>query len=145
MLLMILKYCLITFKGCLMILKCFFNDLSSRSKNFGSQKNYKGGGDRRPPSPLVGFSATQHCSDSYWSLVLVPFNPFWLAGALTNYILWTYLNINLSKCAARIPATALAFAFAVKGSGTKINRIQSNDSSKTGRRPKTLCRSSFLH
>ena len=51
---MILKSCLITFKGCLMNLKCFFNDLSSSSKNFGSQKNYKGG-----PPPFVVFSATQ--------------------------------------------------------------------------------------
>ena len=34
----------------------FFNDLSSSSKNFGSQKNYK---RRPPPPPFVVFSATQ--------------------------------------------------------------------------------------
>ena len=47
------------------------------------------------PLPLqvfAGFSATQNRSDSCLSLVFVPFNPFWLAGALKNYILgpWTY-------------------------------------------------------
>ena len=45
-----------------------------------------------------------------------------------------YNFILVSKCAARIPATALAFASAVKESGTKINR-----------RPKTWRRSRFLH
>ena len=54
---MILKYCLIAFKGCLMILKCFLNDLSSSSNNLGSQKTTKGGGGGRrpPPPPFVVF------------------------------------------------------------------------------------------
>ena len=42
---MILKYCLITFKGCLMNLKCFFNDLSSSLNNcWVAEKTTKGGG-----------------------------------------------------------------------------------------------------
>ena len=37
--------CLITFKGCLMILKCFFNDLSSSLNNcWVAEKTTKGGG-----------------------------------------------------------------------------------------------------
>ena len=55
------------------------------------------------------------------------------------------LSPKHAKMELRIPATVLAFAFAVKESGTKINRIQPKDSSKTGRRPKTLSRSSFSH
>ena len=40
---MILKYSLITFKGCLMILKCFFNDLSSSLNNcWVAEKTTKG-------------------------------------------------------------------------------------------------------
>ena len=60
MLLMILKYCLITFKGCLMILKCFFNDLSSSLNNcWVAEKTTKGGGGglRPPPPPFVVFLA----------------------------------------------------------------------------------------
>ena len=47
---MILKYCLITFKGCLMNLKCFFNDLSSSLNNcWVAEKTTKGGGGGPPP------------------------------------------------------------------------------------------------
>ena len=53
MLLMILKYCLIAFKGSLMILKCFHNDLSTSLDNFWSLKKLQRG--RRPSAaaPLV--------------------------------------------------------------------------------------------
>ena len=79
-------------KSCLMILKClfnvFFNDLSRRSKNF-ERDTYKGGrGALAPRPPLQVFSLT-NCSDWCLSLVFFPFNPFWLAEALKNYILWT--------------------------------------------------------
>ena len=43
----------------------------------------------RPPPPFVGFLSLTNCSDWCLSLVFVPFNPFWLAGALKNYILGT--------------------------------------------------------
>ena len=45
---MVLKCCLITFKGCLMNLKCFFNDLSSSLNNcWVAEKTTKGGGGGR--------------------------------------------------------------------------------------------------
>ena len=43
----------------------------------------------RPPPPFVGFLSLTNCSDWCLSLVFFPFNPFWLAGALKNYILGT--------------------------------------------------------
>ena len=74
-----------------------FNDLSSSSKNFGSEKTYKGGrGAEGAPPPFVGFSATHNCSDWCLSLVFFPFNPFWLAGAnqkITFSGPWTYFTI----------------------------------------------------
>ena len=76
-----------------------YETLSSSSKNFGSKKKHtKWGGGRRPPPLFVCFSATQNCSDWCLSLVFVPFNPFWLAGAnhkITFWGPWTYLKINL--------------------------------------------------
>ena len=66
-----------------------YETLSSSSKNFGSQKTYKGGRRPKAATPFVCFSATQNCSDWCLSLVFFPFNPFWLAGAPNNYILGT--------------------------------------------------------
>ena len=52
-------------------------------------KNLQRGGAEGAPPPFVGFLATTNCSDWCLSLVFFPFNPFWLAEALKNYILWT--------------------------------------------------------
>ena len=72
---MILKYCLITFKGCLMNLKCFFNDLSSSLNNcWVAEKTTKGGGGKFIKQPLKVikqyFRIIKKVSQKYFKIIV---------------------------------------------------------------------------
>ena len=55
---MILKYCLTTFDGCLMNLKCFFKLFKHQSEQFWvAEQPTKGGGALKRPAPFVDFFA----------------------------------------------------------------------------------------
>ena len=93
-LLMILKCCFMILKCCVYeLFKAVWwvwnvsNALSTSLNNCGSLKNLQRGGALKRPAPLCRFFLSQNSSNCCLSLVFFPFNPFWLAGALKNYIL----------------------------------------------------------
>ena len=77
-------------------LMTFFNDLSSSSKNFGSEKTYKGGRGVLAPHPPCRFFSDPKLFRLVLKSRIFPFNPFWLAGAnqkITFWGPWTYFEI----------------------------------------------------
>ena len=62
---------------------------------------------------------------------------FWWVNTQNTEVTFA-MQSSYIQGAARIPATALAFAFAMKESGTKINRSQLKNSSKNGQAPENI-------
>ena len=72
---------------------------------------YTGGRGALAPSPPLWVFSLTNCSDWCLSLVSFPFNPFWLAEALKNYILWTLDLLKHSSKFFKLWHSALIFFF----------------------------------